>query len=328
MWLYHTIGQQYTYDAENRVSTVAGVTYYYDADGQRMEKSSGTKYWFGPGGEVLTEASLAGTINEEYVFFNGKRIARVDRPSGTVHYYFSDHLGSSSVITDAVGNVQERCYYFPYGVVVGSCTGSDPNHYLFTGKERDGESGLDNFGARYDASSLGRFMTPDPLMASGHVSDPQSWNRYAYALNNPLRFTDPTGMEVPQSCADNKKCQITVKLNVIWDKTANNGKGLTDKQKTDFQKNQIDKAVKDYAKSGIKLDVSYTEGSFSVDSNNTAHFTGLQSDAVNVVASNQTIDGSNESGMTKSGTAVALVNVNGSMTLMLFPSSQIRPSTS
>lgn len=179
-----------------------------------------------------------------------------------------------------------------------------------TGKERDSESGLDNFGARYDASSLGRFMTPDPLMASAKVWNPQTWNRYAYALNNPLRFIDPTGMDVAQSCADNKKCQITVKVNVIWDKTANNGKGLTDKQKADFQKNQIDKAVKDYAKSGIKLDVSYTEGSFTVDSNNNAHFTGLQSDAVNVVASNQTYDGSNESTMTNSGTAITLINVN------------------
>jgi len=173
------------------------------------------------------------------------------------------------------------------------------------------ETGLDYFGARYFGSPQGRFTSPDPLMASAHASDPQSWNRYAYAVNNPLRYIDPTGMEVSSDCAKDNKCQITVKVNVVWDKTANNGKGLTDKQKADFQKNQVGKAVADYAKSGIKLEVSYSEGSFTVDSNNnTAHFTGLQSDAVNVVASNATLDGSNESFMTKSGTAITLVNVN------------------
>jgi RHS repeat-associated protein len=67
--------------------------------------------------------------------------------------------------------------------------------YKFTGKERDAESGLDNFGKRYFGSSLGRFMTPDPLLNSGHPANPQSWNRYAYVLNNPLSNIDPTGLE-------------------------------------------------------------------------------------------------------------------------------------
>jgi len=82
-------------------------------------------------------------------------------------------------------------------------------NYKFTGKERDAESGLDNFGARYDASSLGRFMTPDPLLNSGRPGNPQTWNRYAYVLNNPLRFTDPTGLWewAANTCAgDDKKC--------------------------------------------------------------------------------------------------------------------------
>jgi RHS repeat-associated protein len=81
--------------------------------------------------------------------------------------------------------------------------------YKFTGKERDSESGLDNFGKRYHASSLGRFMTPDPLLNSGRPDNPQTWNRYAYVLNNPVRFTDPTGLYnwAPNTCAsDDKKC--------------------------------------------------------------------------------------------------------------------------
>jgi RHS repeat-associated protein len=65
----------------------------------------------------------------------------------------------------------------------------------YTGKERDAESGLDNFGARYLGSSMGRFMSPDPGQASGfdHMNDPQAWNGYAYGRNNPLIYTDPDG---------------------------------------------------------------------------------------------------------------------------------------
>jgi len=69
----------------------------------------------------------------------------------------------------------------------------------FTGKERDSESGLDNFGARYNASTMGRFMSADPL--GGSLANPQSLNKYTYVLNNPLRYTDPTGL---YACADDK----------------------------------------------------------------------------------------------------------------------------
>lgn len=68
--------------------------------------------------------------------------------------------------------------------------------YKFTGKERDTETGLDNFGARYDSSSFGRFTSPDSkLMTTRHIIDPQKWNRYAYVRNNPLAFVDPDGLD-------------------------------------------------------------------------------------------------------------------------------------
>lgn len=73
----------------------------------------------------------------------------------------------------------------------------------YTGKERDTESGLDNFGARYDSSSMGRFMTPDPSNIGVDRRNPQSWNAYSYSLDNPLNLTDPTGLYV---CEDSTKC--------------------------------------------------------------------------------------------------------------------------
>ena len=190
-------GHTPTYDAANEIATDAGVTYSYDADGMRMEKSSGTKYWFGPGGEVLTETDLSGIINEEYIYFNGARIARVDRPSGTVHYYFSDRLGTASVITNASGTSPAANYYFPYGGLQSS-TGSDPNHYKFTGKERDAESGLDDFVARYYSSAAGRFLIPDwsageDPVPYAELGSPQTLNLYSYVWNNPVNKIDPTG---------------------------------------------------------------------------------------------------------------------------------------
>jgi RHS repeat-associated protein len=68
-----------------------------------------------------------------------------------------------------------------------------------TGKERDAESGNDYFGARYDSSSMGRFLSPDPV--GGSLANPQTLNKYAYVLNNPLTNTDPTGL---YACKDGK----------------------------------------------------------------------------------------------------------------------------
>jgi RHS repeat-associated protein len=204
-------GNTPTYDAENRIVTDAGYTYSYDADGARLEKamgSTGIMYWLGTGGQVLTETDLTGTINEEYVYLNGARIARVDRPSGMAHLYFSNHLGSASVITDINGNIENQTDYCPYG---GICytSGSDPNRYKFTGKERDSESNLDNFGARYFTSNIGRFFTPDWADRATAVpyaifGDPQSLNLYGYVRNNPINRADADGHQCGGETWDSK----------------------------------------------------------------------------------------------------------------------------
>jgi RHS repeat-associated protein len=71
----------------------------------------------------------------------------------------------------------------------------------YTGKERDAESGNDYFGARYYASTMGRWMSPDPM--GGHLENPQTLNKYAYVTNNPLTLTDPTGLDSYLACNNN-----------------------------------------------------------------------------------------------------------------------------
>ncbi|NLK88771.1 MAG: RHS repeat-associated core domain-containing protein, partial [Clostridiaceae bacterium] len=111
--------------------------------------------------------------------------------------------------------------YLPFGRMLGSGVGGRGSCYpdppdanydsrapqKFTGKERD-ETGLDYFGARYYSGSHGRFTSPDPLLNSGRPWQPQSWNRYAYTLNNPLKFVDPTGFyEWAAECETGGNCE-------------------------------------------------------------------------------------------------------------------------
>ncbi|PYU36942.1 MAG: hypothetical protein DMG54_35345 [Acidobacteria bacterium] len=108
-------------------------------------------------------------------------------------YYFADHLGSTRLVTGTT-NPSAPLDSLDYGPFGEQMAGDTATHYKFAGKERDSESGLDNFGKRYFGSAMGRFMQPDPLLNSGQPWNPQSWNRYAYTENNPLRYTDPTGL--------------------------------------------------------------------------------------------------------------------------------------
>jgi RHS repeat-associated protein len=117
-----------------------------------------------------------------------------------VQFYHLDAIGNVRVVTNATGAVVERHDYLPLGeeCTTGVCasnpgiTASQPRH--FTGKERDTETGLDYFGARYYRGNLGRFTTVDPMIKmKDALVDPQRWNRYAYGLNNPFRYIDPDG---------------------------------------------------------------------------------------------------------------------------------------
>jgi RHS repeat-associated protein len=202
----------YTYDAENEITSTAGVTYSYDGYGRRVEKSNGKLYWYGSSGEVLDETDLSGNLTSEYVFFGGKRVGRRDSPSNNVFFYFEDYLGSSRVTVQS--GASSACYeadFFPFGGERTPLVNSCPQNYKFTGKERDTESGLDNFGARYYSSQFGRFMTPDPSgLSFADPSNPQGLNLYAYVLSNPMSLVDPSGLNVvpPLKCGLLNPCWL------------------------------------------------------------------------------------------------------------------------
>lgn len=131
--------------------------------------------------------------------------AWVTTGSTDIRWLVSDQLGTPRMILDQSGSLggMSRHDYLPFGepLTIGDArssfgyTNTDGTRQQFTQKERDNETGLDFFGARYYASMQGRFTSPDPLMASAYVENPQSWNRYSYALNNPLKYVDPDGMK-------------------------------------------------------------------------------------------------------------------------------------
>ena len=109
-----------------------------------------------------------------------------------VEYYHLDAVGSVRAITDAA-RTAVVFDYAPFGDG-GVGGGASPAAVRFAGKERDAETGLDYFGARYYGSRAGRFTTLDPVLdVEQALVNPQRWNRYAYSFNNPLTFTDPDG---------------------------------------------------------------------------------------------------------------------------------------
>jgi RHS repeat-associated protein len=120
--------------------------------------------------------------------------------AGTIHYYIDDHLGTTQMELSAGGWPVWQGQFTPFGGELSD--GGTPMHYKFTGKERDTESGLDYFGARYYGSSMGRWMSPDwadkpEAVPYSSLDNPQSLNLYGYVNNNPLSHADPDGHECP-----------------------------------------------------------------------------------------------------------------------------------
>ena len=204
---YNSPGSTFYYDGENRLVTASvagqgGASFVYDGEGRRVQKTAAsgtvTTYVHDAKGDLAAEYSTA-----------------VDPATGT-QYLSVDHLGSTRLIADASGNPKSCFDYLPFGEEIpanvdgrSGCyeTMASPAQYpappdvvnqKFTGKERDSETGLDFFGARYFSAAQGRFTSPDwsekpEPVPYADLNNPQSLNLYAYARNNPLNRTDPDG---------------------------------------------------------------------------------------------------------------------------------------
>ena len=198
-------GRSYTWTPENlpATSTTSSGTesYTYDADGERVVRVAGgvTTAYF----EGLWEQTTAGAWKTYYTF-NGQVVALRDSATNAVTYLHGDHLGSVSVTTNASGtaNVQE---YDPWGRVrSGSIAQTNLN---YTGQRLDG-TGLLYYHARMYDPVLARFVSADNI-APGK-DNPQLRNRYSYVINNPLRYTDPTGHCAEGDGDDPKECAVAV----------------------------------------------------------------------------------------------------------------------
>jgi len=206
-------GTNYAYDLRNRLNAVGPLNtsgqivpkgvYQYSASSLRVSRDdriSGTMtfYFRGLAGEVLSEftrPSSGGTAvwTRDYVSGGGRQLAVIENKgtsgivSSTLH---PDHLGSIRLVTNASGQMISKHAYFPFGKEIPPLIAS-PSTHRYLGREWDSESDLLYLMTRQFSGAQTRFLTPD---SSGIVDwDPQSWNRYAYAGNSPVTFSDPDG---------------------------------------------------------------------------------------------------------------------------------------
>jgi RHS repeat-associated protein len=184
-------GRLLEYDAENRLKRLnsGAAIYTYDGDGRRVTKAVGsatTVFIYDVAGRLIAECDSTQSGS-----------------STVTKYVTADHLGSTRVVTGSNGTAVARYDYLPFGEEMGAGVGArttamgyggnDLTRQKFTSKERDAESKMDYFGARYYLNTEGRFSSVDPTRLSVKPLNPQSWNRYSYALNNTVALCDPNG---------------------------------------------------------------------------------------------------------------------------------------
>ncbi|WP_276257590.1 NosD domain-containing protein [Haloglomus litoreum] len=182
----------YTYGAGGRLETVAlpggeSVSYRYLPTGERISRTtaSGTTYYAYVGSDVVAEYDDGGALVRRFTHAPG-----VDRPlvveqAGTVAYHHQDARGDVLALTNETGAPVGSYEYSPYGASAAPPTATP---YGFTGRSYDAATGLYYNRMRYYDPETGRFTRLDPIGVAGGA------NMYRYASNNPLRFTDPTGL--------------------------------------------------------------------------------------------------------------------------------------
>jgi RHS repeat-associated protein len=202
-------GETVTYTAFDLPKLVSGgprsAEFLYDASGIRARKRKSDSNYTLYVGEIY-EKRVNGSATDHVlsVLARGKVVAQVMRRQGgseSVLYLHPDRLGSIDTVTGSTGGVVEQSRRDPYGnrlttfnepkLPLTIVTTSNNVRRGFTGHEQDDELGMINMRGREFDPRLGRFITPDPVVTQPFNS--QAHNRYSYVLNNPLRYTDPTG---------------------------------------------------------------------------------------------------------------------------------------
>ena len=173
----------------------------------------------------LSIAGFAGTQCGASQMSSGSPVVATTDAAINTTFYLDDHLGTTQMELSGGGWPVWEGTFSPLGAELAD--GSTLMRYKFTGKERDTESGLDYFGARYYASNMGRFMSPDWAAKAEPVpyaklDNPQSLNLYSYVLNNPLRLVDPDGhADIAAECKGQSTCNKTLvqTVNIVHQQT-------------------------------------------------------------------------------------------------------------
>lgn len=180
-----------TWTLENLLRTVSNnqhnISYSYDADGvlvRRVEDGQGVTYL----GKLYQRAD-DGEVTKHYQF-NGQEVAV--RVGSSVSFILSDRLGSSTVTLYANGTLQSKKLYDPWGQEYYSYN-IMPTGYQYTGQRWDNGVQLYDYQARYYDPAIGRFISADTIVPNPTI--PQSFNRFAYTRNNPVKYIDETGHE-------------------------------------------------------------------------------------------------------------------------------------
>jgi RHS repeat-associated protein len=157
---------------------------------------AGNHYLYSFDGKLLRQYDIFGVLLKDLIHMGDRLVAEYDRVGNRYLYYTQDQISSTRAVTDGSGTVVYSEAYNPYGGVHKTWVNSFDPLPKFSGKERDEESGLDYFGARYYDRAQYRFVSTDPkLIVERARIDPQRWNLYSYCMNNPLAFHDLDGMD-------------------------------------------------------------------------------------------------------------------------------------
>jgi RHS repeat-associated protein len=214
-----------TYNAENRIASIAKLAsgsctspgdysakwdFTYDGNGVRTGQSY-TRYTNGtPGAAVITRYYFGGSYEttgstwKKYYSFAGQIIAM--RDSTGLKYFLTDHLGSILAVTADNGTPISQQRYLPFGQVRTDLGWIAQTDFGYTGQRKldDGMGGIMDYRARFYSPYLKQFSQPDTIVPE--LNNPQSLNRYAYALNNPVRYNDPSGHKACEDEDENGKC--------------------------------------------------------------------------------------------------------------------------